>query len=698
MKNMPLNSDILALLYKNKELSVHELIYHLAIGKSEEAIFKKMLKAMSVDKLIKLSQDGIVGLVEQLQLCEFHSSKDGHGGIAVDIESKQQINISHDKDLYAIDGDQVAVAVENIDKHGAVNGYIVNIIKHKLEKIVGRIEQYKNKYYLISDNEKISLYPVMIDELSSLNLSPNKIYSTLVTHYPEKDQSYFIVKMLQELGEVGDDAVFVEKVLVESNAPTVFSQATQRYVDGLAETVNERDLSTRQDLRKIPFITIDGEDARDFDDAVYCEINPDKSFTLSVAIADVAHYVKHESDLDMDAYARSTSIYFPRRVVPMLPEKLSNGLCSLNPHVDRLVMVCHMEISADGEIVDYAVDNAVIYSHHRLTYTRVQRFLEGHEEVPLDIHPNIKALYLVYQALLKSRHRRGAIDFEGSEPYFQFDEMGNVSNLAARERKDAHRLIEECMLAANVSVANFLTEHNHTTLYRNHDRPNEKKFTALKDYLNSIAVAFDVTQESVTPKDYQMLVERIKDLPNSAVIQQTILRSMQLAEYAPKNIGHFGLAYEKYLHFTSPIRRYPDLLVHRACKAILEHRTYGYMNSIEAMSEQVSFCERRAETLGRKVDAYYKCKFASQHIGSQFAGVINTVVSFGLFVSIPELLIDGLVHITELGGDYFIFDEKNHSLTGKQNGFKYVAGQSVTILIANVNMDKLFIDLELVKE
>ena len=305
---------------------------------------------------------------------------------------------------------------------------------------------------------------------------------------------------------------------------------------------------------------------------------------------------------------------------------------------------------------------------------------------------------MIYQALLKSRHRRGAIDFEGSEPYFQFDEMGNVSNLAARERKDAHRLIEECMLAANVSVANFLTEHNHTTLYRNHDRPNEKKFTALKDYLNSIAVAFDVTQESVTPKDYQMLVERIKDLPNSAVIQQTILRSMQLAEYAPKSIGHFGLAYEKYLHFTSPIRRYPDLLVHRACKAILEHRTYGYMNSIEAMSEQVSFCERRAETLGRKVDAYYKCKFASQHIGSQFAGVINTVVSFGLFVSIPELLIDGLVHITELGGDYFIFDEKNHSLTGKQNGFKYVAGQSVTILIANVNMDKLFIDLELVKE
>lgn len=696
MRNMPTDKEVLELLYRHKQLSIHELIYHLAVAKSEEQTFKKNLKNMVHDKLIKISHDDIVSTLHNLHLCDFNANKDGHGGIAVDVDSKQQIHISHDHDLCAIDGDRVAVAIDGVDKHGISIGHVVNIIKHKLEKIVGRIELYKNKYYLISDNEKISLYPVIVITDDEIKISPSTIYSSVVENYPTSGQTYFQVKILRELGEVGDDAVFVEKVLVESNAQTIFSAATMEYVDALEEHIDAKDLHGRQDLRNLPFVTIDGEDARDFDDAVYCEINPDKSFTLSVAIADVSHYVKHESALDLDAFERSTSIYFPRRVVPMLPEKLSNGLCSLNPDVDRLVMVCHMEVSADGEITSYGVDNAVIHSHHRLTYTRMQRFLESHEEIPEDIKANIDGLHKVYRALLKARHKRGAIDFEGSEPYFKFDENGNVSGLAPRERQDAHKLIEECMLAANVSVANFLAEHNHPTLYRNHDRPNEKKFSALKSYLNSIAVEFNVTQESVTPKDYQQLVERIKDFPNTVIIQQTILRSMQLAEYAPKNIGHFGLAYEKYLHFTSPIRRYPDLLVHRACKAIIARRTYGYLSSIDAMAEQTSFCERRAENLERKVDSYYKCKFASQHIGSQYSGIITTVVSFGVFVVIPELMIDGLVHITELGGEYFVFDEKNHSLVGKNSGHKYIAGQGVEVMIAGVNMDKLFIDLELV--
>jgi ribonuclease R len=452
----------------------------------------------------------------------------------------------------------------------------------------------------------------------------------------------------------------------------------------------------RQDLRHLPFVTIDGEDARDFDDAVYCEQNPDGSFSLSVAIADVAHYVKHGSDLDLDAFGRSTSIYFPRRVVPMLPEKLSNGLCSLNPNVDRLVMVCHMEIAPNGVITDYAVDNAIIHSHYRLTYNQVQEWLDTQDRVPEDIDSSIQALFKVYQSLLSARQHRGAIDFEGSEPYFEFDQQGNVVGLKARERKDAHRLIEECMLAANVSVADFLTQAEHSTLYRNHDRPSEKKFSALKAYLNSIAVSFEAEQETVTPKDYQLLVERIKSRPNTQLIQQTILRSMQLAEYAPKNIGHFGLAYQRYVHFTSPIRRYPDLLVHRACKAVLDQRTYTYIRSIESMGEQTSFCERRAEELERKVDAYYKCKFALQHLGQQYRGIITSVVSFGLFVTIPELLIEGLLHISELGGDYFVFDENKHILLGKNNGFRYIAGQELIIAIANVDMDKLFIDLELI--
>ena len=272
----------------------------------------------------------------------------------------------------------------------------------------------------------------------------------------------------------------------------------------------------------------------------------------------------------------------------MLPEKLSNGLCSLNPNVDRLVMVCHMEISSDGQITDYGVDNAIIHSHYRLTYNQVQTWLDNKAPIPEDIKASITSLNAVYYAPSVARKKRGAIDFEGSEPYFEFDDKGKCG-LKPRDRMDSHKLIEECMLAANVSVADFLNKNNHATLYRNHDRPSEKKFSALKSYLDSIAVSFDVTQENVRPKDYQLLVERIKDKPNNHIIQQTILRSMQLAEYAPKNIGHFGLAYERYLHFTSPIRRYPDLLVHRACKAVLHQKTYGYIHSIEMMGEQTSF-------------------------------------------------------------------------------------------------------------
>lgn len=696
-KNLPLPVDIIAVLLKHKRLSIHELIYHLAVAKSEEQDFKRLLKKMVASKEIKIAADDIVSLIRSARLCTYSANKDGRGGIATDLKTKERIIIPSNADNHAIDGDEVAVMNDGVDKHGFMQGIIREVLKHKITNIVGRVEQYKDKYYLISDNEKLGHYPVVIDGVNQA-LAFDEIYNAVVVSYPSTEQSYFRVKIIKSLGHLNDDEVFVNKTLIESNVQLEFSLDTQHYVEKLPDRIDERDIDGRADLRHLPFVTIDGEDARDFDDAVYCEKNPDGSFTLSVAIADVAHYVKHGSALDLDAFDRGTSIYFPRRVVPMLPEKLSNGLCSLNPNVDRLVMVCHMDVSASGEITDYAVDNAVIHSHYRLTYNLVQNYLDKLEPIPSDIENSINSLYAVYQALLAQRHARGAIDFEGSEPYFEFDDKGNVVKLVPRARKDAHRLIEECMLAANVSVADFLTKSAHPTLYRNHDRPSEKKFTALKSYLDGIAVQFDVSQENVTPKDYQNLVTRIMNRPNSAIIQQTILRSMQLAEYAPKNIGHFGLAYEKYLHFTSPIRRYPDLLVHRACKAVLHSRTYGYLHPIDVMGEQTSMCERRAENMERKVDSYYKCKYAVQHIGNDYLGIVTSVVSFGVFVSIPQLLIDGLVHVTELGGDYFIFDEKHHALIGKTSGYKYSAGQEVHVVIANVDMDKLFIDLELAEQ
>jgi len=693
-KHLPQPHDIIVLLLKHKSLSLHELQYHLAVNKSEEQDFKKMLKKMAADKEIKISADHLISLAKSGRLCMFHSGKESRGGSAVDISSKEVFFINAGNENYAIDGDEIIINPCGVDKEGRALAEVKEIIRHKLTNLVGRVEQYKDKYYLVTDSQKLGNYPIIIDT-DDLILEFDAIYNTTILSYPDPKQAYFKVKVIGSLGKVGDDEVFVNRVLIESGVPIEFDEEVIKYVDKIPEQIMEKELHGRQDLRQLPFVTIDGEDARDFDDAVFCETNPDGSFNLSVAIADVAHYVKHNSVLDLDAYSRSTSIYFPRRVVPMLPEKLSNGLCSLNPNVDRLVMVCHMEVSAEGKITDYSVDNAVIHSHYRLTYNMVQDWLGDRERIPGDIRKSISSLYAVFKALLNARHKRGAIDFDSSEPYFEFDKEGNVTALKPRERLDSHKLIEECMLAANVSVADFLNKHEHPTLYRNHDRPSEKKFSALKAYLDANAIAFDVTQESVTPKDYAKLVERVKPLPNTAIIQQTILRSMQLAEYSPKNIGHFGLAYERYLHFTSPIRRYPDLLVHRACKAVINHKIYGHIQPVEMMGEQTSSCERRAEELERKVDSYYKCKYAQNHIGQDFAGIVTSVVSFGLFVSIPELLIDGLVHVTELGGDYYVFDEKKHWLVGKNSGFKYTAGQELRVLIANVDMDKLFIDLEL---
>ena len=695
-KKLPLPVDIVALLLKHKRLSVHELQYHLAVSKAEEADFKKLLKKMASQKELKIADDNVVSLIKSARLCRYQANKEGRGGVAVDLKTKELIIIHPGSDNFAIDGDEVAVMDDGIDKTGKIQGLVREVIQHKIKNIVGHVEQYKDKYYLVSDNVKLGNYPVIIDGIHQ-TVETDEIYNAVVSEYPTAEHAYFKVKLVNSIGKIGDDAVFVNRVLIEANVPLEFSEETEKYVDKLPDKLFENEMVGREDLRKLAFVTIDGEDARDFDDAVYCETNPDGSFTLSVAIADVAHYVKHGSHLDDDAFGRGTSIYFPRRVVPMLPEKLSNGLCSLNPNVDRLVMVCHMEVSPEGQITDYGVDNAIIHSHYRLTYNQVQTWLDNKAPIPEDIKASITSLNTVYHALSLARKKRGAIDFEGSEPYFEFDDKGNVNALKPRDRMDSHKLIEECMLAANVSVADFLNKSNHATLYRNHDRPSEKKFSALKSYLDSIAVTFDVTQESVRPKDYQSLVERIKDKPNNHIIQQTILRSMQLAEYSPKNIGHFGLAYERYLHFTSPIRRYPDLLVHRACKAVIYQKTYGYIHSIEMMGEQSSFCERRSEELERKVDSYYKCKYAQTHVGNQYHGIVTSVVNFGLFVSIPELLIDGLIHVTELGGDYYVFDEKRHSLMGKNNGFKYVAGQELDVIIANVDMDRLFIDLELVE-
>lgn len=625
--------------------------------------------------------------------CIYNKNKNGMGGIAIDKTTHEKIIIPDNLENFALDKDEIKV-IAHKDHGGNLTGSIQTVIKHNNTHLVGYIQVHKNKFLLKVTNSKFGNYLVIIK--SNIDkFDRHELVNTVITTYPNNNQPYFEVELVNSIGKEDEDTAFIAQLLIESNLPIEFSKAAIIEAEKIPEKIDLADINSRVDLRKLAFVTIDGEDAKDFDDAVYCYAEND-IFHLYVAIADVAHYVKHESALDRNAYQRGTSVYFPKRVIPMLPEKLSNGLCSLKPKVDRLVMCCEMKIDQTGKILDYKVYNGIINSKARLTYNQVQKWLNELSLTPEELISNISNLYLVYQALLKERSLRGAIDFESIEPLFQFNQEGVVTNIQPRIRLESHKLIEECMLAANVSIADYLLKNNHPGLFRIHDKPSEEKFTILKNFLNSLAIQLNVSFDNLTPKHLAELLERVEKHSQFQAIQQTVLRTMQLAIYSPQNIGHFGLSYDRYLHFTSPIRRYPDLLVHRAVKYILLHKQYNYLYNLVVMGEETSSTERRAEELGRKVDSFYKCQFAKSHLGNEFKGLITSVINFGIFVYIPELLLDGLVHITELGADYFIFDDKKQTLTGKNSGIKFYSGQEVTVQIVNVDMAKLFIDLQLV--
>ncbi len=625
--------------------------------------------------------------------CIYHKHNNGMGGIAIDIKTGAKIHILENVENFALDKDEVMV-VEDGERMGIAYGSIKSIINHNTTHLTGTMQLYKDQLLLKVSNTKFGNYLVKIRSNVD-KIDRDSLFNSVIVEYPNEESPFFVVELANTVGNALEDESYVGHLIAESGLPVDFSSAALTQAENLPESVSSYDLKNRIDLRKIPFVTIDGPDAKDFDDAVYCEL-VDGFYSLYVAIADVAHYVSSGSALDKEAYIRSTSVYFPKRVIPMLPEKISNGLCSLNPHVDRLVMCCQMKVSLDGKIVDYKVYNGVIHSAARLTYSKVQSWIEELSLTPPELITNISNLYLVFQSLLHSREIRGAIDFDTVEPVFIFDDTGMVKELQPRVRLEAHKLIEECMLAANVCIADFLIKKRHRGLFRIHAKPSAEKFSALKEYLNSIAVPFDVTYKDLAPHHYASLLKETRDNLQFPAIQQSVLRSMQLAVYSPNNVGHFGLSYDRYLHFTSPIRRYPDLLVHRAAKSILEDEEYQYVHDLASIGDNTSFAERRAEDLERKTVAFYKCQYAKTHIGKEFNGLITSVVNFGVFVYIPDLMLDGLVHVTELGSDYFVFDEKKQLLVGKKTGVKFVSGQELQIEIAGVDMAKLFIDFKLV--
>jgi ribonuclease R len=596
--------------------------------------------------------------------------------------------------------------------------------------------------WLVAPEDKRYGQDVMIPKGATGTAKPGQVVVVELTEPPALFGQP-VGRVKEVLGEIDDPGMEIEIAVRKYSVPHAFSAACLDQAKGLPDKVLAKDRKDRVDLRDVPLVTIDGEDARDFDDAVYCEpakVGRGKGWRLLVAIADVSHYVQTGSAIDIDAYDRATSVYFPRRVIPMLPEKLSNGLCSLNPDVDRLCMVCDMLVNAKGNVHAYQFYPAVMHSHARFTYTEVAAILantRGPEAAKRKARvTDLMNLQDVYKALLSSRAVRGAVDFETTETQIVCDESGRIEKIVPRVRNEAHRLIEEAMLAANVCSADFIQQGKHPGLFRVHEGPTAEKKDILRNYLKALGLGMSISDEPHT-SEFQKIALATKDRPDAQQIHTMLLRSMQQAIYTPINSGHFGLAYEAYTHFTSPIRRYPDLLVHRVIKSILLGRKYTLpslpvpgeahaklskrleksraakgdfsespaprvrmsaadQRAWEAAGLHCSANERRADEASRDVEAWLKCKYMREHLGEEYSGVVSAATSFGIFVTLDALYVEGLVHITELGGEYFRFDELRQELRGERTGIRYAIGSRVQVQVSRVDLDGRKIDFRLV--
>ena len=636
--------------------------------------------------------------------------RDGFGFFSPDDAS---ITDKRGKDFYisshemqrVFHGDIVqAILVDRTDRKGRKEVKILEVIEPRKAPIVGRLYVDHHVCSVVAEDSKIK-QEVLIDPQAKLGARHGQMVVVELVQRPTK-RSHAIGKVIEVLGDHLAPGMEIEIALRAHDLPHQFSHTVQAEVANIADEVEESAKLPRTDLRDLPLVTIDGEDARDFDDAVYCQPKKSGGWRLWVAIADVSYYVQHGSALDDEAISRGNSVYFPSQVIPMLPEKLSNGLCSLNPDVDRLCMVCEMTVSAAGKLSGSKFYPAVMRSHARFTYTKVAAILEGDEALNQEYQrlvPDLKNLEQMYHALTDARMKRGAIAFETQESIFLFNEDKKIDSVVPLIRNDAHKIIEECMILANVATAKFIEKHEKPGLFRVHDKPSEDKYRNFVTYLNELGISLPFKEEP-EPKDYGDILAKVAGRPDQELIQTMLLRSMRQAVYQSDNEGHFGLALPSYSHFTSPIRRYPDLVVHRVIKAILEkeakneanagHYDYSLEEVIE-LGEHCSMTERRADEATRDVADWLKCEFMQDHVGDSFTGVISTVTNFGMFVRLQDLHIEGLVHITSLGRDFYHFDDVRMCLTGENSGKKYRVGDEIQVQVAAVNLDEKKIDLRL---
>ncbi len=664
--------------------------------------------------------------------------RDGHGFVQRD-DGEPDLYLPPNEMRAVLHRDRVKARVVRQDRKGRPEGRVTEILARSPNPIIGRLLQ-ESGVWLVAPEDKRYGQDVLIPKHAMGPAKPGQVVVVELTEPPALFGQP-VGRVKEVLGEIDDPGMEIEIAVRKYGVPHEFSDACLALARTLPDAVRPADKLERVDLTDVPLVTIDGEDARDFDDAVYCEpakVGRSKGWRLLVAIADVSHYVQTGSAIDVDAYDRATSVYFPRRVIPMLPEKLSNGLCSLNPNVERLCMVCDMLVTAKGEVHAYQFYPAVMWSHARFTYTEVASILSNtrgpEASARKALIPQLIDLHDVYQALLKQRQVRGAIDFETTETQIVCDEVGRIEKIVPRTRNDAHRLIEEAMLAANVCSADFIAQSKHAGLFRVHEGPTPEKKEILRAYLKAMGVGLSISDDP-EPREFQRIAAATKDRPDTQQIQTMLLRSMQQAIYTPHNSGHFGLAYEAYTHFTSPIRRYPDLLVHRVIKSILTKTRYtlptlptpgeahaklskrlaGRVPAPQAKPEKArkasgeelawqaaglhcSANERRADEASRDVEAWLKCKYMREHLGEEFGGVVTAATGFGIFVTLDAMYVEGLVHITELGGEYFRFDEARQELRGERTGIRYAIGARVRVQVSRVDLDGRRIDFRLVHE
>ncbi len=664
----------------------------LGIGEDEQRLFERRLGAMARDGQLIRNRRGALCIVDKLGLIKgkVQAHADGFGFLVPD-EGGADLFLSPWEMSKVMHGDRVVARGQGVDRRGRLEGVIVEVLERAQERVVGRLIAEHGICIVVPEDRRLH-HDLLIPADGLNGAQAGQVVVAQIVQQPDRHVKP-VARVVEVLGNYADPGMEIEIALRKHDLPYEFSPAAQSAAAALPMQVEASHWEGREDLRTLPLVTIDGENARDFDDAVHCSAEG-KGFRLWVAIADVSHYVRDGDALDGDARARGNSVYFPRRVIPMLPEELSNGLCSLNPHVDRLCMVCELTIGSRGEVKAYRFYPAVMHSHARLTYTAVAAALAGDVGVvDAALVPHLRELDRLYRVLLKARARRGAIDFETVETRMDFDEHGKISRIDPVERNDAHRLIEECMLAANVCASDILQRQEHPALYRVHQGPSPEKLVDLREFLREFGLHLGGGDEPQA-KDYAHLLERVRERPDRHLLQTALLRSLRQAVYAPENIGHFGLAYEAYTHFTSPIRRYPDLLVHRAIKAVIGGERYlpGNWNELAAHCSQT---ERRADEATRDVEAWLKCYYMRDRVGESFDASVSGVAAFGVFVALDEVYVEGMVHVSELGDDYFQLDHGRHQLVGERSGRRFRLADRVRVTLVRADLESTRLDFVL---